>query len=195
MKYEVIDNFLDEEYFDSLVTLFTVPVWPPIISWGLVNQDESKRGLESYEAGENEDQWEGKDEKIFYMIHVIYDYNIPTSSHYDILLPLLEKLGTRCLMRLKVNLYPNTEKVIEHPYHTDNYFSHTGAILSLNTCDGYTKMADGTKIDSVANRILLFDASEKHAATNTTNAFARFNINMNFLSCRLNEIEHKFNWN
>ena len=23
MKYEVIDNFLDEEYFDSLVTLFT----------------------------------------------------------------------------------------------------------------------------------------------------------------------------
>ena len=23
MKYKVIDNFLDEEYFDSLVTLFT----------------------------------------------------------------------------------------------------------------------------------------------------------------------------
>ena len=45
MKYKVIDNFLDDKYFDSLVTLFTVTVWPPIISWGLVNQDETKRGL------------------------------------------------------------------------------------------------------------------------------------------------------
>ncbi len=160
-----------------------------------MNQDETKKGLEVYTDNKNKDQWEVKDEKIFYMIHVIYDHNMPTSPHYDLLIPLLEKMGTRCLMRLKVNLYPNTEIVHEHPYHTDNYFSHTGAILSLNTCDGYTKMADGTKVDSIANRLLLFDASENHAATTTTNVFARININMNFLSCNLNEIEHKFNWN
>ena len=194
-NYEVIDNFLDEEYFDSLVTLFTVPVWPPVITWSLVNQDETKKGLEVYTDNKNKDQWEVKDEKIFYMIHVIYDHNMPTSPHYDLLIPLLEKMGTRCLIRLKVNLYPNTEIIHEHPYHTDNSFSHTGAILSLNTCDGYTKMADGTKIDSIANRLLLFDASENHAATTTTNVFARININMNFLSCNLNEMEHKFNWN
>ena len=32
-----------------------------------------------------------------------------------------------------------------------------GAIFSLNTCDGYTKFKDGTKVESVANRIVIFD--------------------------------------
>ena len=57
--------------------------------------------------------------------------------------------------------------------HVDMNYSHSGAILSLNTCDGYTKLKDGTKIDSVANRILLFDASEEHCSTTTTNVPAR----------------------
>ena len=168
MKHKVIDNFLDEEYFDSLVTLIT---------------DKEKTGnylmpwfFNSSIAYDNV-----VEDKLFYMTHMFYDQNGPISPLYDKLVPLLEKSGARCLLRVKANLFPNTEILHEHPMHTDYDFFHSGAILSLNTCDGYTKLKDGTKIDSVANRILLFDASEEHCSTTTTNVPARINININYI--------------
>ena len=91
----------------------------------------------------------------------------------------------KSLIRIKANFYPNTERLQEHPMHVDMEFSHSGAILSLNTCDGYTKLKDGTKIDSVANRVLLFDASEEHCSTTTTNVSARINININYIQEQL----------
>ena len=122
------------------------------------------------------------DSNLFYMIHSFYDGNVPMSTHFNTIIPILEKLEMRCLIRVKGNLYPNTEILHEHPMHTDYKFSHSGALLSLNTCDGYTKLKDGTKIDSIANRILLFDAGEvMHCSTTTTNVSARINININYI--------------
>ena len=173
MKYKVIDNFLDEEYFDSLMTLFT---------------DKEKTGnmempwffQSSVSYPKKHKNWVVED-KLFYMIHMIYDGNAPVSSFYSKMIPLLEKLGARCLLRIKANLYPNTKILHEHPMHTDYDFPHSGAILSLNTCDGYTKLKDGTKIDSIANRLLVFDASEEHCSTTTSDQAARFNININYI--------------
>ena len=65
-------------------------------------------------------------------------------------------------------------------YHTDNKESHIAAIYALNTCDGYTKFKDGTKVDSIANRLYFFEGGIDHASTTTTNVPARFNINFNF---------------
>ena len=168
MKYEVIDNFLDEEYFDSLVTLFT---------------DKEKTGNQDmpWYFQPNISDKDVIEDKLFYMTHGIYDKNMPKSIHYNNLVPLLEKLEVRCLIRVKANLYPNTERLHEHPMHTDYDYCHSGALLSLNTCDGYTKLKDGTKIDSVANRILLFDSNEEHCSTTTTNVPARINININYI--------------
>ena len=45
----------------------------------------------------------------------------------------------KSLLRIKINFYPNTHEVVEHTSHIDYDFSHTAAIFSLNTCDGYTK--------------------------------------------------------
>ena len=87
----------------------------------------------------------------------------------------------RSLLRIKGNFYPHTETLREHAPHTDYKFSHTGALYSLNTCDGFTKLYDGTKVDSVANRILIFDASTSHNSSTTTTSAGRFNINFNFL--------------
>ena len=168
MKYEVIDNFLDEGYFNSLVALFT-------------DKEEENNIDVPWFFCSNVSKKELAIDKLFYMAHKLYDENMPASSLYDRLIPLCEKLQVKCLLRIKANLYPNTEIVYEHPPHTDYDFSHTGALLSLNTCDGYTKLKDGTKIESVANRILLFDPSEEHCSTTTTNTKARFNINMNYI--------------
>ena len=121
------------------------------------------------------------EDKIFLLYHMFYEHNAPCSHLYEKLIPLLDKLGAGCLIRIKANLYPNTEKLHEHPMHVDYDFCHSAAILSLNTCDGYTKLKDGTKIDSIANRVLLFDASKEHCSTTTTNVSARINININYI--------------
>ena len=132
----------------------------------------------SYPKGHK--KWAVED-KLFYMIHILYDQNMPVSPHYDKMIPLLEKLNANCLLRVKANLYPNTEILHEHPMHTDSDYSESTALLSLNTCDGYTKLKDGTKIDSVANRVLLFNASEEHCSTTTTNVSVRITININYI--------------
>ena len=161
MKHKVIDNFLEEDYFDSLVSLFEK------ISWYFQR-----------EVNPNHDV--AKD-NLFYMTHMFYDNNTPMSNFYEFLIPVLEKLEVKCLIRAKGNLYPHTEILHIHPPHMDYTFSHSAAIFSLNTCDGYTMLEDGTKIESVANRILLFDASKKYCSTTTTNESARINININYL--------------
>ena len=171
MKYEVIDNFLDKEYFDHLESIFwqTEPQRTSEMPWFF--QRRVTNGV--------------KEDNIFYMTHIFYDMHEVQSNLYKHLIPLLEKLEVRGLLRIKGNFYPNTHILHEHLMHVDYDFSHSGAILSLNTCDGYTKMKDGTKIDSVANRVLLFDASEEHCSTTTTNVAARINININYIQEQL----------
>ena len=166
MKHEVIDNFLDEEYFDSLVNLFIHGNGHGTVPWFFQSSVAYPKEHKNWVAEDN----------LFYMTHTLYQDNIPTSSHFNNLLPLLKKLKAVCLIRAKANLFPHTHILHEHPMHTDYDFFHSGAILSLNTCDGYTKLKDGTKIDSIANRVLLHDAGEDHGATTTTNVPARFNI-------------------
>ena len=117
---------------------------------------------------------------IFFMTHMFYNENVPKSPLYNDLLPLLNKFEMKSLIRIKANLYPNTHTLHEHSMHKDYPFSHSSALLSLNTCDGYTKLKDGTKIDSIANRILLLDSSVEHCSTTTTNVSARINININY---------------
>ena len=178
MKYEVIDNFLDEDYFDSLVKIFTnehITHEPTsMLPWFFQPN-----------VAHDKDHEKWKEENSFYMTHQFYDQNTPLSPFYDNLIPLLEVLGAKHLIRIKGNLFPNTKKIQEHSMHVDYDFRHSGAVLSINTCDGYTKLKDGTKVDSVKNRILLFDPSEEHCSTTTTNVSARFNINMNYIDERL----------
>ena len=138
MGYKVIDNFLDEEYFESLITLFTdkekkgnnlVPRGNIQVPWIFQSKTVHDEILQKQKKTESE-------AKFFYLVHIIYEHSRPLSKYYNNFLPLLEKLNVNCLKRIKVNLYANTEKLHEHPMHTDYGFSHTGAILSLNTCDG-----------------------------------------------------------
>ena len=167
MKYKIIDNFLDEEYFNSLETLFI----DEKNSFNIIMPWFFKRAVANDLIEDN----------IFYMTHTLYEINEPQSEFYKDLLPLFKKLDVKCLLRVQANLFPNTHILHEHPMHIDYEFSHSGALLSLNTCDGYTKLKDDTKIDSIANRLLLFDSSEEHCSTTTTNVPARINININYI--------------
>ena len=176
MKYEVIDNFLDKEYFDELVALLVgkeIGHGTSIMPWYFRSSITYPKGHVKRASSGNSN--------LFYMTHTFYEYFTPTSNFYENIIPILAKLKVNGLIRVKGNFYPNTETLHEHQMHADYDYSQSSAILSLNTCDGYTKLKDGTKIDSVANRILLFDSSEEHCSTTTTNVSARINLNINYM--------------
>ena len=57
---------------------------------------------------------------------------------------------------------------------------HKGAILYLNTNDGYTCFEDGNKIKSIENRFVAFDSSLKHSGTTCTDEPRRIVLNINY---------------
>ena len=56
----------------------------------------------------------------------------------------------------------------------------TTSIFYVNTNNGYTKFEDGTKVESVANRMVTFSTNMKHLGTSCTNEKRRIVINFNY---------------
>ena len=172
MDVKTIQDFLPKQSFNQLSQIIFAPIFP----WYLTTSVASPY-LKSKENS-----------KLFYMSHLVYEkekYVKVDPNDQTIIDLLLEKLapeeGNLQLIRMKINFYPNTTELHEHDYHRDFEYSHMGAILSLNTCDGYTKIREtDTKYHSWANTLLSFNPSEDHCSTTTTNAVGRFNININY---------------
>ena len=172
MDVKTIQDFLPKQSFNRLSQI----IFAPTFHWYLTTSIASPY-LKSKENS-----------KLFYMSHLVYEkekyvkVNLNDQAIIDL---LLEKLapeeGNLQLIRMKINFYPNTTELHEHDYHRDFEYSHMGAILALNTCDGYTKIREtDTKYHSWANTLLSFNPSEDHCSTTTTNAIGRFNININY---------------
>lgn len=177
MDYQVIDNFLPFEQFKRLehLTMYNADFPYTIRQFVANSPDEKTKFVEEVES----QYWN------WYAVHQFYNH-IQLSPHCnDITHLFLRKFDememVKSLIRIKVNFYPWTNVVYEHVSHTDYPFENKGAVYSLNTCDGYTRMPNGDKVESVANRIVFFDASLPHSSSTTSNAKGRFNINFNWL--------------
>jgi hypothetical protein len=116
----------------------------------------------------------------YYFTHQFYDNYSVNSPHFETIAPLVELLRPRALVRIKANLYPSTSSIIVHDPHTDYDFDHRAALYMVNSCDGYTTMSDGTPIESIANRLVVFDPQQLHSSSTTTNAKYRITINFNY---------------
>ena len=192
MDIKVIDNFLSQSEFEILCK----------------NTIEREDLQLTFVSNINNLSTNSEDYWSWYLIHMVYSKTAspksflmdvagfqevessplaePQSEIYtnicDKFVPRFKQVANfRNLIRIKINAYPYTNIVKEHKDHIDSDFKHTGAVFSLNTCDGFTKFSDGTKVESVANRIVFFDASKFHHSSTTSNAKLRYNINFNFL--------------
>ena len=163
--HKVIDDFLDKEDFIFINNLILKEPFP----WFYMDSYR-ETGLDK-----------NKTNNFFYFLHMLYDNTVPNSPHYEpIIKCFFKKLKFKSLIRVKVNSYMKENSFVEHEMHTDYDYPNNGAVFSINTCNGYTKLEDGTKINSVANRMVLFDASKPHCSTNTTDQLRRVNINFNY---------------
>ena len=174
MDINIIDNFLTDDELNNLKNdLSENDVFPLYYT-----SDVSGRKTGNYEK-ENY-YWN------YYFTHVFYNHDDVKSLYlekfYNVFIPKFKQIYPyKSLLRIKLNFYPHTETLKEHEKHVDETYSHYGALFSLNTCNGFTRFHDGTKVDSVENRIVFFDPSLEHNSTTTTNSSGRWNINFNFL--------------
>ena len=94
--------------------------------------------------------------------------------------PLYAQLDFDILIRVKVNM---TSRTLEHNYtlfHTDTRQNNTTAIYYVNTNNGFTRFKDGTKVESKANRVVIFDAQTEHSGVTCTDEKVRVVVNLNY---------------
>jgi hypothetical protein len=159
-QYKIIDNFLSNEDFIYIKNYLT----SADMAWYYnekINSHHQEKDLTCY------------------FTHSFFN-NSNQSYCFKYLIPILNKLNIKALIRVKGNLYPKTNKLEIHKPHIDYPFIHNACIFYINTNDGKTILENGAEIESIENRMLFFDAHKEHKSTNTTNQKARININFNY---------------
>lgn len=166
-KVNVYDDFLPTENFNEIVESLKD------LEYRLIEGVTDTR----YPTGKKHD---------FQFEHHFYElpfHNNPTIKKIG---KLLDKLNPTVLYRAKLNLNPNTHEIIEHGYHND-YFDENeakkflSAVYYLNTNNGYTKFENGTIVESIANRLVTFNAGIKHTGSSCTDVSYRMVLNLMYI--------------
>ncbi len=88
-------------------------------------------------------------------------------------------LDIRTWVRIKANLSIKNTKIIEQDLHIDGNFGDYTAVYYINTCNGYTYFKNGKKVESVANRMVIFPRDTMHSGTTSTDSYRQV-INFNY---------------
>ena len=164
MKIE--DNFLKQEEFVQIQKLMGEPSPFP---WFYTD-----RVISDYDT-----------DKLIMFVHMFFDNHLP-QPNYNIMIPLLELINPFSIIRIQANLLTRTPEIVESKFHVDLSLPEqqlkqwTTSIFYVNSNNGYTKFEDGTKVESVANRMVTFPANMKHMGSSCTNERTRVIINFNY---------------
>ena len=171
---QIRDNVLAEEELSKLqnVMLLDSTQNNRTIPWHISNMYES----------EDDIMCEKKEAFLFY--HTFHDRQRVESKYFEILYPLLDKINPKALVRIRANCNTVTDRIIEHGHHTDlpaEGINCTTSIFYLNTNNGYTLFEeDGSKVQSIENRLCTFPCSVRHSSTTATDVTQRVVINFNY---------------
>ena len=157
---EVIDNFLEEDIFKEIQKILMSDKFP----W-------------FYNDFKNDTD----DINNFQFTHTVVRGNGNVESKFiQHMKPFFDKLNIKKIFRIKINLTTRAQKSFNHLYHTDVSFKCLTAIFYINSNNGKTIFKNGEEINSVANRMLIFNSNLEHAATSHTDEKTRVVINFNF---------------
>ena len=186
-KVEIIDDWLDDYSFDQLkLSLLPDGANTAPLPWGFGGKV----------GGNTEDL---KNYQFTYLFYRGYP-NFYTDNNYYLVDPIVEKIpDVYQLVRVKANLQPYSEEKYVSAWHWDssvgqerdekNLVTKEGtpiknahvAIFYLNTNNGYTELDDGTKVDSVANRLLIFPNEMKHRGVSANDTMFKSVVNIVFV--------------
>jgi len=141
---EIIDNFLSEGEHYKFFNLIKSNYFPWFLSEVVNYELNTCSELDNYQFS-----------YIFYS--VMNDGQVRKGRYFDASFPFFKKLTPKNVLMIKSNLTLRTNKIIEHGMHVDHHFDGgKTAVYYVNDNDGYTKFEDGTIVESVANRIVIF---------------------------------------
>ena len=176
MKIE--DNFLEQTAFDRLQTL----MMGDNFAWYFKSRYYTKSILASDPSYKEEDVLDQ-----FQFTHTFYEDGGAQSPYMEQLNCFLEVIHSLSILRIRANLHTRLPTFFENPFHSDIEYileekqkQWTTSIFYVNTNDGYTEFEDGTKVESVANRMITFPADTKHTGTTCTDQQTRVVINFNY---------------
>jgi hypothetical protein len=161
---KVIDNYLPKDEFKSL------------------QEDILSEFLPWYFFPQSVDDGDG----IPQMGHIICQEDAPRSALWSSLEYLIKFLNPSYIFRIKLNMDLKNSQIITKEFHhdavdeNDQPIEHKVLIMYMNTCNGYTLFRDGTKVESIENRALLFSGDLEHTGTTCTDETRRVVLNINY---------------
>jgi len=165
-NFKIIDNFLNKDIFLNIKNIIEGEDFNWFLNKSITYKDYKEDDLTCY---------------FTHMFFIDIENKFSCSNYFNLIMPILTKINMKKLIRIKGNVYPRTQKKEIHIKHVDYEFNHMGAIYYINTNDGHTVLDNGIEIESIENRLLIFNSSLPHSSTSTTNSKFRMNINFNFL--------------
>ena len=121
-----------------------------------------------------------EENKGLFFSHIFFNDNGINSPFYaDIVIPFIEKVKIKKLLRSKLNLYPKTHKQVVHGFHTDRTDEHNVVLFYFNKNNGYTLFKD-QKVKSEDNKAVIFNGSLEHSSTSCTDQNYRITLNINY---------------
>ena len=115
-----------------------------------------------------------------YMFHLFHNKTNINSDYFYLVEPILKKLKIKKILYIRANLC--LKRPSKCSWHTDNLtkdLKHKTAIYYVNTNNGYT-LFKNKKVKCEKNKIVIFDAIEKHKAKIQTDPATRMVININY---------------
>ena len=174
-KIKIEDNFLEQEKFNEIELMIN-----PMLDEAILNMPwyfRYKYYAEPDITNSTGTPYSNEDEALdqFQFTHTFYDGHIPQSPYMEQVNCFFKPLHMVSIFRIRANLLTRLPKIVSHPFHTDITFlsekelaQWTTSIFYVNTNNGYTLFEDGTKVESIANRMLTFPANMKHTGTTCT---------------------------
>lgn len=168
---QIIDNFLPKSEFDTFSQILHGEFFP----WYSSTVIDPPYNLETSNLNN------------YQLCHAFYVSPRQHTESFELIQPFFKLLNARYLLKIKANLNPRTDSVQIHGYHTDIPYEDVTnisktAVFYINDNDGYTIFENDKQIvSSVANRMLIFPANERHSGTSCTDRPCRLVLNFNYI--------------
>jgi hypothetical protein len=162
MKYEILNNFLEEKEFNLIKSTLLGSNFPWYYNNEVVYNDKHN----------------------FQFTHIFFIDHSITSNMFNLIKPLINKINPISLVRIKANLTTKTDTIVEHGYHVDYDIQKISkmktSVFYINSNNGYTRLKNNKMIKSKENKLLTFDTDMEHTGSTCTDENIRVVINLNY---------------
>ena len=167
----IVDDFLPPSFHNDLLSLVTQNTFPWYYN-DFVTYEREVTGA-------------------YFFSHAALLVDPKSNTHYmsdkfEAIRPMLYFMEDRTNFRLtsvmcaRFNMFTNMGRLIKGAWHTDQQIDHQVALYYVNSTNGPTDFIDGSSVECVANRLVMFDGKAlKHRSTHSTDTKYRANINFN----------------